>query len=278
MRLGAPIFTSWNSPDEWAQAARQASYSAVYCPVDHRADEATIRAFAEAARQADLVIAEVGAWSNPLSTDEQTRRDAVAYCQRQLALADQIGAMCCVNIAGSRGEPWDGHHPANLTRETFAFIVETVRQIIDAVKPKRTFYTLEPMPWMYPDSVESYLELIRAIDRPSFAVHLDPVNLICSPQRYYGNADLLRECFRQLGAYIKSCHAKDIILHQRLTTHLDECVPGEGALDYRTFLLELDKLPPDTPLMVEHLADEQSYVKAVNHIRRVAQEVGVTIR
>lgn len=78
-------------------------------------------------------------------------------------------------------------------------------------------------------------------------MHLDPVNLICSPQRYYRNADLLRECFRKLGAYVKSCHAKDIILHQRLTTHLDECAPGKRALDYRTYLQELGKLSPDTP-------------------------------
>lgn len=278
MRLGAPVFGNFSTPDEWANAARRAGYSAVYCPVDHRADEQTIRAYADAARRADLVIAEVGAWSNPLSPDERTRREAIEYCQKQLALADQIGALCCVNIAGSRGEPWDGHHPDNLTEETFDLIVETVRAIIDAVKPTRTFYTLETMPWMYPDSVESYVRLICAIDRPAFAVHLDPVNLICSPQRYYGNAELLRECFRKLGAYIKSCHAKDIILHQRLTTHLDECAPGKGGLDYRTYLQELDKLPPDTPLMIEHLATEGEYVEAAQYIRTIAREIGVTIR
>ena len=40
-----------------------------------------------------------------------------------------------------------------------------VGQIIDAVKPSRTFYTLEPMPWMYPDSAESYAGLIKS-NRP----------------------------------------------------------------------------------------------------------------
>jgi len=44
--------------------------------------------------------------SNPLSSDEQTRRTAIARCQAMLALADAIGARCCVNIAGSRGEKW----------------------------------------------------------------------------------------------------------------------------------------------------------------------------
>jgi sugar phosphate isomerase/epimerase len=82
MRLGAPVFGHFATPDEWANAARQAGYSAVYCPVDYRADEQTVRTYAEAARQADLVIAEVGAWSNPLSPDAHARREAIEYCQK----------------------------------------------------------------------------------------------------------------------------------------------------------------------------------------------------
>jgi hypothetical protein len=124
----------------------------------------------------------------PTQPADHTRQEAVAYCQEQLALADDVGAVCCVNIAGSRGDLWDGPHADNLTPDTFDLIVETVRQIMDAVKPQRTFYTLETMPWLYPDSADSYLALLKAIDRPRFAVHFDPVNLICSPQRYFGNA------------------------------------------------------------------------------------------
>ena len=59
-------------------------------------------------------------------------------------------------------------------REVSADVETTVREIIDAVRPTRAFYTLEPMPWAYPDSVDSYLRLIAAIDRRAFGVHLDP--------------------------------------------------------------------------------------------------------
>ena len=84
-----------------------------------------------------------------------------------LQIADEIGAGCCVNISGAKGEIWDGPYPGNYSKETFDQIVETVRYIIDQVKPENTFYTLEPMPYMLPDSPDSYLELIRAIDRDS---------------------------------------------------------------------------------------------------------------
>ncbi len=236
-----------------------------------------VSAYARAAKAADIVIAEVGAWSNPLSPDDAIRLKAIAHCEQQLALADRIGARCCVNIVGSRGEQWDGPHPDNLTPDTFDLIVETVQKIIDAVKPTRTYYTLETMPWMYPDSPDSYLRLIDAIDRKRFAAHLDPVNLVCSPQRYYLNGALIRECFQKLGPHIKSCHAKDIALSGKLTVHLDEVRPGQGALDYAAYLEELHERAPDAPLMLEHLQAEQDYDLAAAHIRSVAQQIGVPI-
>jgi sugar phosphate isomerase/epimerase len=146
------------------------------------------------------------------------------------------------------------------------------------VKPSRTFYTLEPMPWAFPDSADSYLRLIRAVDRKAFAVHFDAVNLICSPQRYFNNAAVIRECFEKLAPYIRSCHAKDILLGEKLTVHLEEVRPGMGALNYHAFLEELNKLNPDTPLMVEHLQTPLEYVLAATHIRSTARKMGVSIR
>lgn len=271
------MYHAGRTPEEWVAAVRRHGYRAAYCPVGTGADDATVAAYARAAQEADIVIAEVGAWSNPLSPDPAEREAAREKCRASLALADRIGARCCVNIAGSRGKKWDGPHPDNLTGETFDLLVETVRSILDAVEPTRTFYTLETMPWMYPDSPESYLRLVEAIDRERFAVHLDPVNLVCSPRRYFGNAALIRECFALLGPRIQSCHAKDILLSENLTTHLDEVRPGLGGLDYAVFLRELSRLDPDTPLMLEHLPSEEEYARAADHVRSVAAAEGLRL-
>lgn len=279
MRLGGPIFSSADNPERWAEAHKKSGYAAAYCPgplIRSPEDAKLAEAFVAAAKAADIVIAEVGAWSNPMAPDENARKKAIALCEQRLALADRIGARCCVNIAGSRGAKWDGPHPANLTQETFDIIVQTTRRIIDAVKPTRTFYTLEMMPWCWPDSPDSYLALIKAIDRPAFAVHLDPVNIVNCPARYFDTGRLVRECFEKLGPYIRSCHAKDIVLSERLTTHLDECRPGTGGLDYTAYLRELAKLDRDTPLMLEHLPNEQEYAQAAHHIRSVAAKAGVS--
>ena len=274
MRLGGPIFQECDSPEIWVEAVHAKGYRAAFCPVSPGTPSNEIEAYRQAAEQADIVIAEVGAWSNPLASDIVTRKAALEKCKKSLELAEQIGARCCVNISGSRGEKWDGPHPDDLTRQTFDLIVVTVQEIIDAVGPQQTRYTLETMPWMYPDSADSYLGLLRAIDRPGFAAHLDPVNLINSPQHYFKNGALIRECIEKLGAYIRSCHAKDIALDNRLTLHLDEVRPGTGGLDYRTYLRELDRLDPDVPLMLEHLPSEEEYDLAAAHVRSVAQAIG----
>ena len=276
LRLGGPTFEKYQDPEGWVKAVKKLGYSAAYCPVGAEASDDIVKAYAHAADEADIIIAEVGVWNNPLSSDEKTRQAALEKCRKQLALADRIGARCCVNISGSRGEQWDGPSPKNLTKETFDMIVETTRAIIDDVKPTRTYFTLETMPWAYPDSPDSYVALLKAIGRERFAVHMDPVNLVCSPQRYYGSGDLIRECFAKLGPYIKSCHAKDILLQTKLTTHLDEIRPGLGGLDYAAFLTELSKIP-GTPLMLEHLKGAEEYKLAADHVRSVAKSIGLSL-
>ncbi|NLT41245.1 MAG: sugar phosphate isomerase/epimerase [Anaerolineae bacterium] len=270
MRLGGPLLTPFDGPAGWIAALRERGYSAAYCPVGADADDATVRAYRQAADEAGIVIAEVGAWSNPLSPDDSERNAAIRKCQEQLALADRIGARCCVNIAGSRGRKWDGPHPDDLTEASFGLIVDSVREIINAVKPARTYYALETMPWMYPDSADSYLTLLQAVDRPRFAVHLDPANLISSPQRYFRNGELIRDCFAKLGPLVRSCHAKDVVLRDSFMVHLDEVRPGLGGLDYSAFLRELSRLPDNTPLMLEHLPNEDEYAAAATYIRDIA--------
>ena len=275
IRLGGPLSGNFSAPEEWVKALKLLKYSAAYCPVQPGTSYEVIKSFKDEARKSNILIAEVGAWSNPLDPDEAKRIEAVQKNIDALQLADEIEANCCVNISGARGEIWDGPYAENYSKSTFDLIVETVRKIIDQVKPSRTFYTLEPMPYMFPDSPDSYLDLIKAIDRKQFAVHLDPVNMISSPQRYFRNADFLKECFKKLGPYIKSIHAKDITILPKLTVHLEERRPGLGSLDYAVFLKEVSTLK-NIPVMLEHLDSQEDYKLAADYVRDAGAKAGVT--
>ena len=100
--------------------------------------------------------------------------------------------------------------------------------------------------------------------------------MINSPERFYNNTAFLKECFRNLGDKIVSVHAKDIRMEPRLTIHLLEVRPGLGELDYRTFLREMNRLHLDTPLLLEHLPQDE-YPLAQGYILNVAEEIGVSI-
>ena len=274
IRLGAPVPGSFTDPAEWIKTVKALKYSAAYCPLQPGANSELIRSFRTEANKNNIIIAEVGAWSNLMDPDDTVRKESLKKNMESLQLADEIGASCCVNISGASGEIWDGPYPGNYSKDTFDQIVETVRYIVDQVKPVSAFYTLEPMPYMLPDSPDSYLELIKAIDRKQFAAHLDPVNMISSPQRYFNNGAFIKECFAKLGPYIKSIHAKDILILPELTVHLEERRPGLGALDYKVFLNEASKLK-DIPFMLEHLETQEEYRLAATYVREEGEKAGV---
>ncbi len=185
-------------------------------------------------------------------------------------------ARCCVDIAGSfHPTIWYGPDPRNITSEFFDAAVENARKIIDAVKPQRAKFAYEMMGWSLPDSPDSYLKMIRAVDRPAFAVHLDPCNLVNSPERFYRNTALLNECFDKLGPYIASCHAKDLTWDVEMNVHFREVRPGAGQLDYGTYLKRLAALPADVPLILEHLPNQAEYDQAHEFVFKKGKENGL---
>ena len=133
------------------------------------------------------------------------------------------------------------------------------------------------MGWAIPDGADSYLKLIKAIDRPAFGVHLDPCNAVNSPARFYDNTGLLNELFDKLGPWIVSCHAKDLRWEVEMNVHFREVPLGAGSLDYATYLKRLAALPHDVPLMMEHLSTAAEYEQSQKYVREVAGKAGVGV-
>ncbi len=276
IRLGGPVFLKSSDPAELAREHRRLGYAAAYCPNVKLQDKDRIRAFEKAYAAENVIIAEVGAWRNLLDPNPETRKANYNYVAERLALAEEIGARCCVDIAGSYNpKVWYGPHPKNFSQEFFDATVENCRRLIDQVKPKRTKFAIEMMGWAIPDGPDSYLRLIKAVDRKAFAVHIDICNGINSPERFYNNAAFTEECFRKLGPWIVSCHAKDLEWVPEMNIHFVEVVPGRGSIDYRPYLRELAKLKADVPLMMEHLKTAEEYEEGKRHIQKVAAELGI---
>lgn len=271
IRLGGPIFVKSDDPAELARAHRALGYSAAYCPAVKPGDTARAKAIEKAFAAENVVIAEVGVWVNLLDPDAEARKTNIKKVIDGLAIADEVGARCCVDIAGSYNpKVWYGPDPRNLSKDFFDASVENARKIIDAVQPKRTTFTYEMMGWNLPDSADSYLKMIRAIDRKPFAVHIDVCNCVNSPVHFYENAALIKDLFSKLGPHIRSCHAKDLDWIPEMNIHFVEVIPGRGKIDYQAYLTSLTSLQREVPLMLEHLKSAEDYEEGKRYIQKVA--------
>ena len=273
MRLGLASPLKHETPKEWAANMKAIGCGCVVFPVDYMAGEAVVSAYAEAAEQEGLTIAEVGAWSNPLSPDEDVRSEAFTRCVRQLQLADRIGASCCVNIAGSAGSRWDGAYKENFTEAHWKKTARSIQNIIDEAMPERTYYTLEPMPWMVPAGPEQYLRLLEDVNRERFAVHMDLANWITSPDKYFNNHEFMEQCFAMLGDRIKSCHIKDVSLREEFTFQLKETACGDGTLDLRNYIRLAEHVNPDMPVIIEHLKGDEEYLESLKYVKRFGPDI-----
>ena len=279
MKLGGSICSPHQSPEDWGALLQASRFAAVTCPINSEAPPDAARAYMAEAGRLAVTVAEIGVWKNTLSPDGPERKAAMDYAKAQLALGDELGIPCCVNIVGSRGEIWDGAYADNYSAATYDAIIESVREIIDAVNPKRCAYCIEPMPWMVPDGPDEYLKLIEDVDRPMFGAHLDFVNMINSPKRYLFANEFIDECFKKLGPHIVSCHIKDIVLDPTLTVLLHEVAPGDGTLDFAHILRSADRmLPKQMPFLLEHMQTDPEYAAAYTHVAAIADKEGIVIR
>ncbi len=280
MRLGGTIVGDYSSQAEWEQLLVRSRFKAITAPFNFRTPDRDIDSYMEITARHDVLIAEVGVWKNVMDSDADKATEAIDYAKKQLALADKLKIPCCVNIVGTTGRAgWDAADRSNFLPETYEKIISITREIIDSVEPKYAYYCIEPMPWMVPDGPDEYLQLIKDVDRPHFAAHMDFVNMINSPRRYLAAEDFIDDSFRKLAPFIKSTHLKDSRMNlTKLTTMLEECSPGEGSLDFVKVLKSIERyLPADTPVLLEHMQTEEEYRAAYEFVKNTADNAGVIV-
>ena len=269
MLLGISSCLNHTSPEDWAAKHKALGLKSINFPVDYLSGEETYMAYKRAADEAGLIIAEVGIWRNTLAADPEERAKWIDYAIGQLKMADKIGAICCVNVVGTPyGPRWDGGYRDNFSEDLWQQAVKMIQQIIDTANPQHTKFSIESMPWMIPSTPDEYLRLIKDVNRPQFGAHLDVVNMITSPDKYFFNDCFLKECFTKLKGQIISCHLKDIHLKEEYTFQLQECACGEGSLDLELYAQLAAEENPNMPMIIEHLNTDEEYAESVAYVHK----------
>ena len=269
MYLGTSSPLAHTSPQDWAAKHKALGLKTVNFPVNCTEGEEKIMAYKKAADEAGLTIAEVGVWRNTLAADLTERKHWIDYAIEQLKMADLIGARCCVNVVGTPyGPRWDGGYRENFSEELWQMAVRMIQEIIDRAQPQHTKFSIESMPWMIPGSPDEYVRLMEEVNREAFGAHLDVVNMITSPDRYFFNDRFLEECFTKLKGKICSCHLKDINLKEEYTFQLEECACGKGTLNIELYAKLATAEDPQMPMIIEHLTTDEEYIQSVEYVRK----------
>lgn len=282
MRLGGYVYDYMPNARGYVEKLKEKNYKAAYCPDYLVSSNQTkeITELREELRKNDIILAEVGAWCNPLSPDASEAKKAKEYVIDRLRLADQLEAGCCVNIIGSAStENWYAPAAENFTSEFRKRAVEVYQEIIDSVKPVNTKMAFEVMPFGFLDCIEEYVDFLKQMNRKEAAVHLDLINLIHDPRTLYEHKNIFAEAVKSLGDKCVSAHLKDIVIDKDpFNTNMIEVLIGTGEVDIQYMAECLNTISADLPVMLEHLPDEQTYDTATRNFTKIAKEAGVNLK
>ena len=235
-------------------------------------------------QQAGIKVVQMGCYRNLIAVDGTVRAAAIRDVCRAMELAGAIAVPAVICGGGHRHPGFPALAPADVpvhsdtwSDRAIDVLVESCQEIVTTVSPTAATLCLEPWVITSLNSPARLEHVVRRVDHPKLAVELDPVNMM-TPAYYADTGRFLRECFDRLGEKIHLVHAKDSLLKpQPFSYHMSEAVPGDGQLDYRTLLQLLQRLPDNTPLLVEHLTEEAVIARACAYIRSIAQELHLAL-
>jgi sugar phosphate isomerase/epimerase len=293
IRFGGPVFingervpdlmnagTQFVDPVRVARKYREKGFTSARVPRIDIHDKAMVKAARDAFKKENVILAEIGYWDNLLDTDAKTRAFHRERVLEALYAAEELGALCAVDILGSycHGNGNSVHVAKNFSGEAFEAAVEIARYFIDTVKPKSACFVYEIFPFDITDTPEGLEKLLKAVDRKQFGIHLDLCNLINSPRAYFNSGAIAKECVRRFGDRIVSCHVKDIKLKEpSISVILEEVPMGQGNIDLKTFMRQIEGLSRPVPFMMEHLPDEAAFDAASLIIRNTGKELGIEL-
>lgn len=273
MRLGINYVIPHETPEQWADILSEKGYRASTFPVDYRASAGTIDAYKKAADEHNIIIAEVGVWNSPNHPNPAIAAKAREDCLEQLRLAEYIHANCCVNVSGAAGEVWYQFYKENYSKDLYKRNVEFIQYLCDTVNPKHTGYSLEPAPWMLPDSAAQYEQVLRDVNRPGqFRVHMDIFNFINHPYHFAHQEELIDDAFSRLGSRIASCHIKDVRMVGDISVMIEETEIGTGGGAHACYLEHIAALEHDVPVLIEHLECVEQYDRALAYLKKLMPE------
>ncbi len=208
--------------------------------------------------------------------DETVRRQAVRVLTAAIKLHKELGARETHTGPGSLNprSAW-GPHPYNWTSQAKEQLIKSLREVAPVAEDCGVYVGLEGHVLVTLNSAETMREVLQAVGSPRVRCAFDAVNWI-TLDTIYDTGRAINRMADALEGLAISAHAKDVMIEDRLVTHLSECPAGTGLLDYDVLLRRLEAMDPELPLVVEHCTSEDlPRISEFLHAR--CAELGITV-
>ena len=188
--------------------------------------------------------------------DDTIRNEAVKLLGAAVRLNAALGARGTHTGPGSLNPKgaWFPH-PYNWTQQAKDQLIKSLREVAPVVEDAGIYIGMEGHVLVTLNSAETMREVLEAVDSPMVKCDLDPVNWI-TLETVYDTGPAVREMARALEGFIIGGHSKDVMIEDKLVTHISECPTGLGLLDYDAFLPLIESIDTEFPLLVEHCSTE----------------------
>jgi len=188
--------------------------------------------------------------------DERVRAEAVKVLQAAVRLNEALGARGTHTGPGSLNPKGAWYpHPYNWSQQAKDQLIKSLREVAPVAEECEIYIGMEGHVLVTVNSAETMREVLAAVDSPRVKCDLDPVNWI-TLETVYDTGSAIKEMARTLEGFIIGGHSKDVIVENKLVTHVSECATGTGLLDDDVFLPLMESMDASFPLVVEHCSEE----------------------
>ncbi len=230
------------------------------------------RVYRAAARNGIEIVA-VSGYANPLRPTDAPMGFTQAALADLIALLPVLDARRVVTWSGTFAPSLLEEHPENQGLAAWDTLRRAVDDLFPLLDASDAILVIEPFFAHVLDTPERIVAFCEEVGSPYVRVVLDPPNLL-TPGMWQQQSELLPPLVAALAPYTSLIHLKDMRLRGAA---LDLPGPGEGILDYPTFLGAVVRAEISAPLVIEHVTLERAARArrfVLEHLRTVTVPAG----
>ena len=226
---------------------------------------------------ADVVLMEYNPSMVLQPSDPSHRSEHARRLVRTMEIAESIGALNCSVCTGGFGNGINPH-PKNRSQEAWDTLVETALLVAEgaATLGLKARLQVEPVYTTRIWSAGVMKAFVDEVGSPNIQGHMDIANCY-NFDDIFDQEPTIRDAFRIVGHTVHSAHLKDVRPMESYFPNIEECLVGDGIMDFRTYLRCLDQMPAGFPGVIEHMASLEDITRSYERMCRIAEEIGVSV-